>query len=85
LTFTEMTELEPRLKTLYLEANSVRPASGCFCGNRVWYDNFKPRLVNLVGWYAERPELCSPGCYDVAYQTVYNALPDCGERCPCCM
>ncbi len=67
---------EPRLAELYQRASDVRPRPG-FCANRVWYDVLKPQLVLLVGWEAQRPELQSPELYDLAYQTIYQRLPDC--------
>ncbi len=51
------------------------------CGNRIWYRLMKPRLVWLVGWHAEdkHPVLSSAAAYDVAYEFLYDIMPDCRE------
>ena len=65
-----------------------RPAN--FCANEVWYGYFhrvglKKRLCQLVGWErADRdPVLGTSAAYDVAYEVIYQALPDCRGRCAC--
>lgn len=81
-TWEELVALEPRLAELYTEARAVRRTRR-FCANAVWVRQFKPRLLRLAGWYAEKPELRTTGAYDVAYRTLYAALPDCrGCLCP---
>jgi hypothetical protein len=57
----------------------------------VWYGypghrpGLKARLTKLVGWEATRPGGVrrSSAAYDVAYDTIYEALPDCRGRCAC--
>ncbi|OPX90289.1 MAG: hypothetical protein A4E53_01175 [Pelotomaculum sp. PtaB.Bin104] len=83
MTFKQLTKIEPRLQQLYNEARKVKVKDDSFCANSVWYRQFKPRLLELVGFGAAWPELQSPTAYDVAYQTIYNALPNCGKRCSC--
>ena len=53
-----------------------------FCANDVWYrpGSFKSRLVRLAGWWAEKPELRTSEAYDVAYDELYQQLPDCRAR-----
>jgi hypothetical protein len=53
-----------------------------FCANDIWYDEIKPVLVKLVGWSARNPALRTTEAYDVAYQYLYNLLPDCRD-CGC--
>lgn len=55
-----------------------------FCANAVWYGyhghkGIKSRLVRLVGWEAQKSDSVLHSCvaYDVAYETIYDALPDC--------
>jgi hypothetical protein len=52
LSWGKLLELEPRLQRLYDEARAVRDnkRDRYFCANERWYRDFKPRLVNLVGW-----------------------------------
>ena len=83
--FEELADLEPRLLELLHEARSMIDMGGLsFCANRIWYDGFKPRLVALVGWERDAgPKLLrTSAAYDVAYQTIYGALPDCRD-CAC--
>ena len=74
---------EPRLEELLADCQAVDGSDEHFCANRVWCRDFKPRLVELVGWDREgHPELESHEAYDVAYDTCYHALPDCRD-CTC--
>jgi hypothetical protein len=98
LTFNDLVALEPRLAHLLTEARSHKP-SRKFCANEAWYGYFgfsglKGKLLRLVGWGRETPPdgatdaakeetLKSSQAYDVAYETVYRALPDCGPECVC--
>jgi hypothetical protein len=92
MTFDQLCELEPRLRQLAREAKSVRDdgTAKAFCANAAWYGYFgnpgiKPRLLLLVGF--ERPngpdELRTTEAYDVAYDAIYNMLPDCRGECGC--
>jgi hypothetical protein len=84
-TFEELAALEPRLNDLMTEARSYhekRPRR--FCANAVWYGypghqpGLKRRLSDLIGWESGKKGLLrSSKAYDVAYQALYKALPDC--------
>lgn len=74
-----ISEVEPRLWQMYIRAVQVN--DNPVCANKIWFDEFKPELLGLVGWEATHPSLKSEWAYDVAYQTIYAALPDCGEHC----
>jgi hypothetical protein len=89
-TWEELVDLEPRLLALVrsaLETDGSRPD---FCANARWYGyggqrGLKPRLLMLVGHDAAPfapPLLRTRAAYDVAYHTVYEALPNC-KRCGC--
>jgi hypothetical protein len=86
VTFDELCEREPALRRLYDEARAERRQrrSQHYCANRVWYGRLKPQLLRLVGW--ERPDrdpvLGSSDAYDIAYDEIYQALPDC-QDCSC--
>ena len=98
LTFNDLVALEPRLAHLLTEARSHKP-SRKFCANEAWYGYFgfsglKDKLLRLVGLkretapdgatdVAKEQTLKSSQAYDVAYETVYRALPDCGPECVC--
>jgi hypothetical protein len=47
----------------------------------------KQVICELVGWDVKHrggnPELASPLAYDIAYETVFDALPPCRGRCGC--
>jgi hypothetical protein len=85
MTWDELVKLEPKLGVLLAEAQAVRDDDPHFCANAIWYDFLKPRLVLLVGWC--RPDrtkpLASEQAYDVAYDTIYEALPDCRDCAAC--
>jgi hypothetical protein len=92
LTWATLVALEPQLAGLLAEAQAVRDCDTApyFCANAAWfgYDGhrgFKPRLRRLVGW--DRPDghpaLTSCEAYDLAYQTIYEALPPCRGYCGC--
>jgi hypothetical protein len=86
MTFDELCEREPALRRLYDAARAERRKrrGKHYCANAVWYVRLKPRLLWLVGW--QRPDrdpvLGSADAYDVAYDTIYDALPDCKD-CGC--
>jgi hypothetical protein len=84
LTFDLLVRLEPRLLTLVQEAALVKDDADNFCANEVWSEQFKPRLMQLVGWYAEgtHPHLNSHAAYEIAYDIIYQTLPDC-KHCGC--
>jgi hypothetical protein len=92
MTWNELIKLEPRLLALAKEAAAYKKnAQGkeYVCANDRWYGNgqwrdkgIKERLVLLVGWLAERPELKTMEAYDVAYEYIYNLLPTC-RNCAC--
>lgn len=82
-TWKQIIEIEPRLKELHGQAKRISSAqSGRFCANQVWYDFFKERLTELVGWEANNAAIKTIRHYDVAYEKIYNALPDC-RGCSC--
>jgi hypothetical protein len=37
-------------------------------------------MMTLVGWSAANPKLRSEEAYDVAYDTLYELLPDCNHE-----
>lgn len=88
VTWEKLCKLEPALLNLELTARSLARAEGRKrvnrCGNRVWYDRIKPRLIHLVGWCREdkHPVLSTSKAYDTAYQHLYSIMPDC-RRCSC--
>ena len=84
MTWTQIVKAEPRLKALYDEARAVRDdkTREWFCANHVWYEDFKPRLVKLVGWECRNSLIRDDKSYDTAYQRIYRALPDC-RGCQC--
>jgi hypothetical protein len=78
-----LTDLEPRLNELLDEIRNVDGSDDSFCANSVWYEAFKPRLCGLVGWQASKAGfLRSSHVYDVAYERLYQELPDC-KNCGC--
>lgn len=87
--FASLAKVEPRLWGLLAEALGYRMADtpefcqmGTFCGYPGFRPGLKPRLTQLVGWNRDHPILGTTQAYDVVYQTILEALPDC-RRCPC--
>ncbi len=89
----ELVTLEPRLDLLLKEAQSVKDdkTKDVFCANRIWYgdgsrNGLKQKMSKLVGWFSEKddPILRSPAAYNLAYDTIYNALPDCRHPATFC-
>src|SRR5262245_38074830 len=95
LTFAQLARLEPGLRALLREARSYhRGAPRNFCANAVWYGyprgpgpcggGLKDRMQRLVGFHRRDGDevLRTSAAYDVAYDTIFRALPDCRE-CGC--
>lgn len=83
---------EPRLISLLVEAAATRDddPDDYFCANEVFFRYRNPRaglkwrLSKLVGHYADTidPVLRTSEAYDVVYERIYEALPDC-RGCTC--
>ena len=92
MTFEDLVSLEPRLGDLLGRATAVEDdlENSWFCANSVFVGmreqpSFARELRGLVGFYAAadpRSVLRSREAYDVAYKTVYYALPECRD-CAC--
>jgi hypothetical protein len=86
--FTELCRLEPKLEKLAADARSERErARGKrrYCANAAWYcGGLRARLIALAGWHSRHPEplMRTSAAYDVAYDAIYNMLPDC-RGCGC--
>lgn len=87
-TWDELVEREPRLGALLEEIRAMPRNDPQFCGVRAWFgpkyrgDGIKARMVQLVGWHAERddPVLRTDIAYRVVYRSLYDALPPCEDR-----
>lgn len=68
----------PRLTELRTDVEAVE-SSPRFCANRPWYGTggFRDRMSDLVGWSAGSRFLATEAASDVAYDTLYDLLPDC--------
>lgn len=84
--------LEPRILTLLIEAAAIVDdgSASYFCANEIFFGddelyriNFKERVIALAGWEAENRALRTTRAYDVVYDAVYAALPDCRGDCSC--
>lgn len=81
LSWSDLVQLEPTLGTLERQARAVRADDPWFCANDVWFREFKPLLVKLVGWNARSPHevMHRSEAYDIAYRHIYDQLPPCGD------
>jgi hypothetical protein len=89
LTWRRIANIEPRLAEAERLIKMIRdPGGESFCANDIWYGyrdirfSFKERVNTYAGWFAEKPELRSDAAYDIAYQHLYDLLPDC-RNCLC--
>ncbi len=82
LTWSRLIDIEPQLLVLYNAAKAVDGSAEHFCANRIWYDRFRNQLYPLVGWECGNPEIATPEAWDLAYSTIYEALPPCRD-CLC--
>jgi hypothetical protein len=84
-TWEELVALDARLVDLLNWARSYRQSRRKrFCANRIYVWELKPRLEDLAGCTRRwGPNLLrTEAAYDVARDTVYDALPDC-RGCAC--
>jgi hypothetical protein len=96
ISFEEIAKLEPRLAALYAMAQAIKDdgRGDYFCANEHWYGygpvslgrGLRAQVEKLVGWAVKKrggnPRLATCRAYDIAYQTIYAALPDCRD-CNC--
>lgn len=88
VSWSELVRLEPRLKTLLQHAKSYQGGEG-FCANKVWYGGdflaLRERMSRLVGWDRKTGYfiLGTSEAYDIAYDKLYSALPDCQHEGLC--
>lgn len=80
----EIIKTEPRLARILARAKDVKDdgSAKSFCANRIWYEEFKPELIWLVGFESSHAALRTTKHYDVAYEKIYEALPAC-RGCIC--
>jgi hypothetical protein len=61
----EIERKEPRLTNIFYEAEK---AEGTYWErNKYWYKKLKPKMLELVGFYAENQELRASEIYDKVY------------------
>lgn len=82
VTFEQLCEHEPRLRTLEQEIQNLQADSPHWCANNVWYRDFEGRFNFLVGWHAVNPVLNSEVAYNVAFGHLYGLMPPCKD-CAC--
>lgn len=92
LSWDGLVDADYRLGVLLDLIEDLKPGDGHFCANEAWYGTTDPdagiraRMDALVGWNREEstPDLLqSREAYDLAYDTLYDALPNCrGCGCP---
>lgn len=87
-TWEELAAGEPRLLHVLAAAQRIGEDFGSdprFCADD-WFHRrggLKTQVVELVGWRRkDNAVLGTPGAYDVAYQRVFDVLPNCRD-CSC--
>lgn len=91
MNFAELSHLQPGLKELFREAQQAPKNDPNFCANEMYYGygafrnngGLKRKILVLVGWDActNHQTLLSSEAYDVVVETIWNALPPCGNQC----
>ncbi len=90
MTFADAVKLDSRIGDLLKEAQAVKRIEGkSFCANEIWYgyngrsreDGLRYKVQLLVGHARQDgpAELKTSKAYDVVYEMIYNALPDCKD------
>ncbi len=77
LTWPALAEKEPRLKTLYNDAENSRPTKKHGFDFELTWCEFKRPIAYLVGWDRREggdPLLRTRAAYDVAYWAIFHAL-----------
>ena len=77
MTFEEMVKIEPQLGILRDEAiqrSKELPNRAWAKRSEVWYREFRPRFIKLVGFMAEKPELRTSEIYSAVYETFTKIL-----------
>jgi hypothetical protein len=92
MTFDELCQHDAHLRALLQEVTKERYRKDSnFCANELWYALPRTRgfvgikflMQQLVGHGARRVELRTQDAYDVAYHTLYNAMPNCAHEGSC--
>ena len=83
VTWKMLAAYEPRLAAMLEEAKKIDGSDARFCANEVWFmGGMKDRVIALAGWEAPVTApawMRGQSAYDVAYQTIYDALPPCRD------
>jgi len=87
LTYAELVAREPRLADLRRFVAAQQPGQPDYCANRAWFraPGFKAALCRIIGDEADQEDaaLRTSAAYDVAYHTLYHALPGGGGEGGC--
>jgi len=79
--FEHLCNVAPFLRCLLRQAKEFKRLAGRkpICANAIWYSTMKPILVASVGMCAHHPmpKMNGREAYDLAYKTIYEALPNC--------
>jgi len=79
ITWEKIIEIEPEINQLYEIAKNENRSDlpEDYCANDVFYNELKPEIMQLAGWYAEDRRLKSTRAYELVYMKIYDALPYC--------
>ena len=86
--WTDLMLEEPKLRSLWgkvLLYQRVEPQRD-FCRKAVWYDRFKPKLLEIIGWGRPGKKatwLHGEQAYDLAYSVISETLPACQHKGEC--
>lgn len=82
MTWEEIIQIDARVKKLHEKAKNL-DINEDYCADREWFRDggFRDQLKELVGFKRQdKPvRLRTAKAYEIAYQKIYHALPDC--RC----
>jgi hypothetical protein len=84
LSWAEIVAIEPQVELIVAAARSITydPEAEYSCGPREFHEpgGFKDQLSEYVGWRACEPRLRTERAYDIVYDKVRRALPDCRNQ-----
>lgn len=90
--FLKLAKIEPRLLVLEAAIMMVDGTKEDFCASYVWYKTYKPMLRDLVGCEpccvhidTIKAELQTSTAWDIAYDYLFNLLPDCDHGDSMCI
>ncbi len=86
LTWKKIHRMSPMVRSIEHDIRFVKDDKSkvWFCANKIWYRDFKERVIAAAGWESRdpNPEMHTQQAYDIVYRHLYEMLPPCRD-CIC--